>query len=123
MIESQILRDFVKYDLSNIVEYLNNYLRGENVAEIKEILERVGRGGKLPHWYDLLKNGKSMPNLDGKTIGSFIEMTLLGVLEKHTLKDFNIPAKGVDIPLDIFHTNGIFYTRTAFFFVNRFIIT
>jgi hypothetical protein len=32
MIESKILRDFVKSDLSNIVEYLNNYLRGENVA-------------------------------------------------------------------------------------------
>ena len=26
MIESQMLRDFVKSDLSNIVKYLNNYL-------------------------------------------------------------------------------------------------
>ncbi|MDQ6961814.1 MAG: hypothetical protein Q9M28_04685 [Mariprofundaceae bacterium] len=46
-----------------------------------------------------------MPNLDGKTIGSVIEMVLVGVLEKQTLAQFNIPpldinpAKGVDIPL------------------------
>ncbi len=105
MTSSQELRDKVKENLSEIVSKLNEYLRGENVQEIKTILERVGRGGKLPHWYDLLESGQSMPNLDGKTIGSVIEMILLGVLEKHTLKDFNIPpleinpAKGVDIPL------------------------
>ncbi|HIE02323.1 MAG TPA: hypothetical protein EYP59_18915 [Thiotrichaceae bacterium] len=105
MISSQELRDKVKDSLFEIVSKLNEYLRGENVQEIKTVLERVGRGGKLPHWYGLLESGQSMPNLDGKTIGSVIEMTLLGVLEKHTLKDFNIPpleinpAKGVDIPL------------------------
>ena len=46
-----------------------------------------------------------MPNLDGKTIGCVIEMTHLGVLEIHTLAEFDIPhlevnpTKGVDIPL------------------------
>jgi len=105
MTSSQELRLKVKNSLPEIVAKLNEYLRGENVSEIKHILEREGRGGKLPHWFELLNTGQSMPNLDGKTIGSVIEMTLLGVLEKHTLADFDIPhlevnpAKGVDIPL------------------------
>lgn len=105
MMSSQELRLKVKNSLPEIVEKLNEYLRGINVSEIKYILERVGRGGKLPHWYELLETGQSMPNLDGKTIGSVIEMTLLAVLEKHTLSEFDIPplevnpAKGVDIPL------------------------
>jgi hypothetical protein len=105
MNDSQYLRDIIRNELHNIVRKLNEYLRGENVVEIEHILERVGRGGKLPHWYALLATGQSMPNLDGKTIGSVIEMTLLGVLEKHTLADQNIPplevnpAKGVDIPM------------------------
>lgn len=101
---SQELRLKIKNSLPEIVNKLNEYLRGINVNEIKDILEREGRGGKLPHWYKLLETGQSMPNLDGKTIGSVIEMTLLGVLEKHTLAEFDIPhlqvnpAKGVDIP-------------------------
>jgi hypothetical protein len=95
----------IKNSLPEIANKLNEYLRGINVNEIKDILEREGRGGKLPHWHELLETGQSMPNLDGKTIGSVIEMTLLGVLEKHTLAEFDIPhlqvnpAKGVDIPL------------------------
>ncbi|MDO9619583.1 MAG: hypothetical protein Q7J43_18085 [Pseudomonas sp.] len=105
MTDSYVLREHVKNNLPGIVERLNQYLRGEGVEEIKSILQRVGRGGKLPHWYELLATGQSMPNLDGKTIGSVIEMTLLGVLERHTLSSFKIPplevnpAKGVDIPL------------------------
>ena len=105
MISSQELRRKVKDSLEDIVTKLNEYLRGENVCEIKAILTRVGRGGKLPYWYNLLETGQSMPNLDGKTIGSVIEMTLIGVLEKHTLADFKLPhlqinpAKGVDIPM------------------------
>ena len=105
MTSSQELRLKVKNSLPEIVEKLNEYLRGINVIEIKGILEREGRGGKLPHWYELLETGQSMPNLDGKTISSVIEMTLLGVLEKHTLAEFDIPhlevnpVKGVDIPL------------------------
>lgn len=103
MNESQTLRMKVKDELEQIVNHLNMYLKGENVENIKDILTRIGRGGKLPHWYENLQNG-TMPNLDGKTIGSVIEMTLVAVLEKHTLSEYNIslevnPAKGVDIPL------------------------
>lgn len=105
MTSSEELRDCVRENLSSVVIKLNEYLRGENVAEIRHILQRIGRGGNLPHWYELLYSGRSMSNLDGKSIGSVIEMTLIGVLEKHTLKDFGIPpleinpAKGIDIPL------------------------
>ncbi|QVE17080.1 MULTISPECIES: hypothetical protein [Pseudomonas] len=105
MIHNSHLRDHIKNNLQSIVYQLNSYLRGENVANIQGTLQRIGRGGKLPHWYELLLTGQSMPNLDGKTIGSVIEMTLIGVLEKHTLNAFDIPAlvvnpaKGVDIPL------------------------
>jgi len=104
MSNSQVYRDYIKVNLVEVLFHVNEYLKGNNVRDIKPILERIGRGGKLPHWYHLLENGASMPNLDGKTIGSVIEMVLLAVLEKHTLKDFNIngleinPAKGVDIP-------------------------
>lgn len=104
MVDYGAAREHIKNNMSKITEILNAYLRGENVIEIEEILCGLGRGGKLPAWYDLLKNGSSMKNLDGKTIGSVIEMTLVGVLEKHILKKFNIPkleinpAKGVDIP-------------------------
>ncbi|MFJ4142055.1 hypothetical protein [Pseudomonas sp. NPDC089734] len=105
MIDTVHLRSHIKNNLPSIVHQLNSYLRGENVSDIEGILQRIGRGGRLPHWYDLLLTGQSMPNLDGKTIGSVIEMTLIGVLEKHTLSSFGIPhlvvnpAKGVDIPL------------------------
>lgn len=105
MIDSKILRERIKGELSKIVNSLNCYLRGENVKDIKAILERIGRGGRLPHWYELLENGASMPNLDGKTIGSVIEMIFVSVLEEHTFKGSDIPsleinpAKGVDIPL------------------------
>tara|TARA_Y100001933_G_C18992753_1_gene561261 strand:+ start:1339 stop:2331 length:993 start_codon:yes stop_codon:yes gene_type:complete len=98
------LRKIIQDNLGGITEKLNCYLRGENVHEIKSVLTRLGRGGKLPYWYDLLESGQSMPNLDGKTIGSVIEMTLVGTLEKHIFKELGVPpldinpAKGVDIP-------------------------
>ena len=104
MIEQSKARAIIQERLDEILAYLNEYLRGINVNEIKSILSRVGRNGELPHWYDLLSNGNSMPNLDGKTIGSVIEMTFLGVLEKkiflkNELPPLEInPAKGVDIP-------------------------
>ena len=98
------LKNIIKDKLDIIVEKLNEYLRGKNVFEIKKILMRLGRNNELPHWYDLLESGQSMPNLDGKTIGSVIEMTLVGTLEKHIFSELNTkplelnPAKGVDIP-------------------------
>lgn len=124
MTSSKELRLKVKNSLPEIVGKLNEYLRGINVGEIEGILEREGRGGKLPHWYGFLETGQSMPNLDGKTIGSVIEMILLGVLEKHTLAEFDIPnlevnpSKGVDIPLldlGVKSPSENFYTSEPFF--------
>ncbi len=37
------------------------------------ILTPVGRGGKLPQWYEQLRTQPTLPNLDSKTIGSVIE--------------------------------------------------
>jgi hypothetical protein len=99
------MRTIVKTNISDIVNWLNEYLKGINVSEIEPTLKRLGRGGVLPHWYENLNAGRSMPNLDGKTIGSVIEMTLVGVLEKKLFAELDVPelginpAKGVDIPL------------------------
>ena len=79
MTSARDLRVHVKKKTDIIMSDLNSYLRGEKVEEIKTILQRLGRGGSLPHWYSLLEEGKSMPNLDGKTIGSVIEMILVAV--------------------------------------------
>ena len=98
------LRDLIKNNLKSIVAKLNSYLSGKNVGEIKDELKRLGRNNELPDWYELLESGQSMSNLDGKTIGSVIEMTLVGTLEKHIFSDLKTnplkinPAKGVDIP-------------------------
>jgi hypothetical protein len=67
-------------------------------------LERVGRGGKLPHWFEQLAEQGTLPNLDGKTIGSIVEMLLIAVLESHAFAEVNAPAlrinpaRGVDLP-------------------------
>ena len=66
MTSSQELRLKIKDSLPEIVDKLNKYLRGENVSEIKHILEREGRGGKLPHWYELLNTGNQCQILTGK---------------------------------------------------------
>ncbi|KKL96440.1 hypothetical protein LCGC14_1844500 [marine sediment metagenome] len=41
MIDSKILRTRIKDELSKIVDFLNCYLRGENVKDIKAILEKI----------------------------------------------------------------------------------
>jgi hypothetical protein len=66
-------------------------------------MRRIGRGGRLPHWYADLRDNRTLPNLDGKTIGSVIEMLLLGVLETSTLAAHKLalrinPARGTDLP-------------------------
>lgn len=118
------MRERLRSRLGEVVEWLNSYLRGENVAEIKDTLRRLGRSAQLPHWYSHLEAGNSMPNLDGKTIGSVIEMTLVGVLENKLFSDGEIPeltinvAKGVDIPalgLGIKSPSENYYTSEPFF--------
>jgi len=108
LISSASLRQSLRQNLALAVDLLNQYLRGEAVEQIEPILQRLGRGGQLPYWYEDLKNGRSMPNLDGKTIGSVIEMVFVAVLEHHLFEnDFAVsnfppltinPAKGIDIP-------------------------
>lgn len=66
-------------------------------------MTRIGRGGKVPHWYADLRDFQTLPNLDGKTIGSVIEMLLLGVLETFTFARHKLqlrvnPARGTDLP-------------------------
>jgi hypothetical protein len=68
------------------------------------VLQRIGRGRTLPHWFAGLEESGVLPNSDGKTIGSIVEMLLLAVLETHTFAGFKIPplkidpARGVDLP-------------------------
>ena len=98
------LRDAVRSNLGDIQDRLNEHLRGESLAQSEPILARVGRGGVLPHWYEQLKRSRTLPNLDGKTIGSVVEMLLVAVLETETLAGFGVPplavnpARGVDLP-------------------------
>ncbi|MBP7052450.1 MAG: hypothetical protein KBE65_15665 [Phycisphaerae bacterium] len=84
---------------------VNAALKGHRaLSDLKPTIERLGRGGKLPHWYRSLERSGTLPNLDGKSLGSVLEMVLVAVLERkfygHTsLVPFSInPARGVDIP-------------------------
>ncbi len=90
--------------LSEVVTGVNAVLSGKEVDKIETVLRRVGRGGELPHWYTGLKKDGALPNMDGKTVGSVVEMLLVGVLETYTFKGTGAPAlkispaKGVDLP-------------------------
>jgi hypothetical protein len=78
-------------------------------------VERTSAISQAAHWHALgeteaclsclsdLRDLRPLPNLDGKTIGSVIEMLLLGVLETFTFKDQGLhlrinPARGTDLP-------------------------
>jgi hypothetical protein len=104
MNRAQILRHRIRDNLNPIVNRLNEVLSGQGVDALELVLERVGRGGRLPHWYLKLLEDGSLPNLDGKTIGSVIEMLLVGVLETLDIDGETIPpqrinpARGVDLP-------------------------
>jgi hypothetical protein len=85
MIPKHKLRNSVRERLDEIVAGVNTALRGdESLAALKPVLERNGGGGKIPHWFKELSVGGTLPNLDGKTIGSVVEMLLIAVLEKRT---------------------------------------
>ena len=97
------LRNEFKEKLDPTMGRLNEVLRGRGIAKIKPVLTRIGRGGKLPHWFSELRENQTLPNLDGKTIGSVIEMLLLCVLETFTFAEYNLklrinPARGTDLP-------------------------
>jgi len=98
------LRAIIQDNLTEIAGGINAALKGKNLARLKVVLNRVGRGGILPHWYARLKQDGTLPNLDGKTIGSIIEMLLVALLETSTFRGMGVPplginpARGVDLP-------------------------
>ena len=98
------LRQTVRNDLDAVVARVNAALRGEGLEKLEPILTRLGRGGQLPHWYQGLTTTQTLPNLDGKTIGTVVEMLLVAVLETSIFVSKGIaplrinPARGIDLP-------------------------
>lgn len=98
------MRKIVEDNISAVKTDLNDMLRTPETARLAPVLERLGRGGRLPHWYEQFSKDGSFPNLDGKTVGSVIEMLLVAVLETtflsgHITNGLTInPARGVDLP-------------------------
>lgn len=81
MLSKEELRARLRESLDTTIHEVNRALRGENTEQLAEVLTRIGRGGRLPKWYEQLRTQHTLPNLDGKTIGSVIEMLLVAVLE------------------------------------------
>jgi len=98
------LRSILVDNLDVTMNKVNEALAGHGLEELERTLVRIGRGGQIPHWYQALKQTHSLPNLDGKTVGSILEMLFVAVLENHTFKSLDVPAlrvnpaRGVDIP-------------------------
>ncbi len=98
------LRARLQNSLSEIIARVNSALSGNDVDALEPVLSRIGRGQKLPHWFEGLKARRALPNLDGKTVGSVVEMLLVAVLETHTFAGQSVPplrinpARGVDLP-------------------------
>lgn len=100
------LRARIRESLPEIAAQINKALSGNASAlrRIEPVLRRIGRGGSIPHWYEQLRQEGVLPNLDGKTVGSVVEMLLVGVLETSTLLEHHSqplrinPARGVDLP-------------------------
>ena len=69
--DKQALRQQLLRSLEETLEALNLALRGENIEQIKPVIQRVS-SGKIPNWYSHLVETKALPNLDGKTVGSVI---------------------------------------------------
>lgn len=95
-------RKKVASNLDTVKEKMNMILRGENLADVEDILARIDVSGETPYWFKKLKDGCGVPVKDGKTIGSILEKLVVCVIEKYILlseKQLSInPAKGVDIP-------------------------
>lgn len=104
MLSKEELRAILRESLDTTIQEVNRALNGENTEQLADVLTRVGRGGRLPQWYEQLRTQHTLPNLDGKTIGSVIEMLLIAVLEKIIFQGIEIPplrvnpARGVDFP-------------------------
>ncbi len=105
MTDKADLRSIVKDNLDEIRKDLQKALKGGDYLEsLRPSIKRLGRNGTLPHWFEELKNKGTLPNLDGKTVGSVIEMLFVSVLENITLNDKTFghmkinPARGIDLP-------------------------
>lgn len=119
------LRIIVRDNLNAIVSSINSTLRGKSLRDLKPILTRLGRNHQIPHWFEQLSKKGTLPNLDGKTIGSIIEMLFVSIVEKDFLSGYDIPplrvnpASGVDIPdldLGVKSPSQNFCTSEPFFF-------
>ena len=93
----------VASSLDSICAKVNTCLKGEINSKAVPVLKRLGRGQELPHWLPNLQTHGHLPNLDGKTIGSVIEMLFAAVIETETLASEALtleinPARGVDLP-------------------------
>ena len=105
MIDKRELRELLRKRLDETIAEVNEVLQGRSVDRLAKVLERVGSGGRIPHWYEQLQQDGTLPNPDGKTIGSVVEMILLAILEVSTFKEIKglpplsiNPARGVDFP-------------------------
>ncbi len=97
-------RAAVSEALPQIVARLNRYFLGEDLEGLRPTLARIGRNRQIPHWFAGLLNERTLPNLDGKTVGSVVEMLFVADIERNVLagnlaKELRInPASGVDVP-------------------------
>jgi len=99
------IKNDIRDRLDQIVTAVNLALKGgQALTEIKPNLERLGRGGQLPHWYSKMEIDGTLPNLDGKSLGSILEMVFVATLEKKFYYNTPFvplkinPARGIDIP-------------------------
>lgn len=98
------LRTRIRKGLDDVASKINDALKGHDLSKLEPVLARIGHGGRLPHWFSALKTKGTLPNLDGKTIGSVVEMLLVAVLESHLFTELDVPplrinpARGVDLP-------------------------
>jgi len=91
--------------LGDIVAKVNTALCGGiALSRLEPTLKRLGKGGKLPHWYSSLESSGTLPNLDGKSLGSVLEMVFVATLEQDFYYGTSFvplqinPARGIDIP-------------------------
>lgn len=124
MLSKEILREHLQNNLIETMVLVNKALSGEEIKKLEPVLIRIGKGGKLPHWYLKLEKEKTLPNLDGKTVGSVIEMLFVAVLETYTFYGMEVgplkvnPARGIDLPnldLGIKSPSTNFCTSEPFF--------
>ncbi len=124
MPDKETLRRILRENLTSTMLRVNSSLNGEQLEDLQDVLTRLGRNHQLPHWYQTLLSTGVLPNLDGKTVGSVVEMLFVAVLEKFTYSETGInplsinPARGVDLPdigLGIKSPSTNFCTSEPFF--------